>query len=282
MKLIETGSLPITDIQVGERVRPLDEAWAQGLAAMFQQSGMQNAVILMRVDNACWLVAGRHRVRAYEINGWSDIPAKIYEPETGNPMAELELAEIDENLGRNELNILDRAASITRRQAVLKTLHGETRGRPSEKTANFAGISIAGEIAAKLKLSKRTIEAATSMFNGLSSQTRRRVTGTWLADNHVQLRDLSRLDADQQERTLNLMLGDEPKAKRVIDAVCIIEKRPKPQKNSREAQVAKIIKIYTSLDAAGRRQALLLLRDMGVRITGEAVKTGTSRKTREA
>lgn len=281
MKLVETGSFPIAEIEVGQRVRALDEAWSQGLAEMFKQSPMQNAIVLMRVGNSHRLVAGRHRLRAYEINGWSDIPAMVYEASTGDVFAEIELAEIDENLGRNELNILDRAASITRRQALLRDLFGETRGRPSEKTAKFAGISITGEVAAKLNLSKRTIEAATSMFNGLSESTRARVAGTWLADNHVQLRDLSKLPPDQQARALDLILGDEPKAKRVFDAVCIIEQRPKPAKNTREAHVAKIIKLYAGLDQTGRRHALLLLKDMGVRITDDGVKAGSTKPARE-
>jgi len=270
MKLVETGSLPIDMIQVGKRVRQLDEAWAQGLAAMFQQSPMQNPVQLMKVGNELRLVAGRHRLRAYQINGWTDIPAKVYEPETDNPEAELELAEIDENLGRNELNVLDRAASIAKRQQLLKTLHGEQRGgdRKSEKikAAKFAGLIINAEIASQLDLSERTIRAAVEMWNGLSAASRKRVSGTWLAGNHVQLKQISELDAEQQHKVLDLILAEEPKARKVADAVCILEKRPKPATDHGK-MLAKLVKAWESAPAKVRKDFLAHLEGQGWSIT---------------
>lgn len=253
MKLVETGSIPLSDIQIGDRERQLDESHAQGFAAMFQQSPMQNPIQLMQIGNTLRLIAGRHRMRAYEINGWNDIPAAIYKPSSDKPEDELKLAEIDENLGRNGLSILDRAAAITRRQVILKRLYGETRGRPSEKTAKFAGISISAEVAAKMNLSDRTIRAAVEMFNGLSAASRRRVTGTRLADNHVQLRQLSQLDAEHQHKALDLILAEEPKARNVNDAVCIIEKRPKA-KTDNAKQLARLQKQYLSASKPVQRE----------------------------
>lgn len=281
MKLFETGSFPIADIDVGKRLRMVDDDWAKGLAATIEATGLQHPVQVMKIGNSHRLIAGAHRIRAFQLLGRTDIEAKVYEPETDQPELELRRAEIVENIGRRDLSALDRAAHIAELAEIERSLVGETRGRKKkEETVSF--FSLSGEVASKMGLSDRTIRADLELHRGLSAATRKRVAGTWLAEQRNQLRDLSRLEPEQQSKALDLMLAEEPKAKRVADAVCIIEKRPKAEKNTRDGQVAKIVKIYADLDSTGRKHALLQLQQMGVRITDDAVKTGASKKAREA
>ncbi len=198
---------------------------------MIAETGLQHPIQVLKTGNSTRLVAGAHRLRAFPILGRADIPAMVYEPETDKPELELRLAEIVENVGRRELSAIDRAASIVELQRVYRDLHGERRGGDRKsgksKAQSLHFWSIGDNIAAKMNLSKRTIFAAAEMYEGLSPASRARVAGSPYAENHVQLRDLSKLDASQQAKALDLMLGEAPKAKRVADALAIIEKRPK-------------------------------------------------------
>ncbi len=266
MKLIETGSFPVDQIEVGDRLRAIDESWAQGLAATIEAVGLQHPVQLLKMGNQFRLVAGAHRVRAFQLLGRTEIPASIYEPETDQPELELRRSEIVENIGRRELSALDRAAHIAELVNIEKQLSGERRGgdRKTEKSKaqQLRFWSVSEDVAVKMGLSSRTIEADFELFRKLSSPTRKRVAGTWLADARNQLRDLAKLDAAQQAKALDLMLGEEPKARRVADAICIIEKRPKA-KPGNEQLLAKLTKAWLSAPKKVQRDFLEFLRSQG-------------------
>ena len=261
MKLVETGSFPIAAIEVGQRLRGIDEGWAKGLAATIEATGLQNPVQLLKVGDAHRLVAGAHRLRAFQLLGRDEIPAAIYETETDQPELELRRSEIVENIARRELSALDRAAHVAELAAIEKELAGETRGRKKkEETVSF--FSISDEVASKMGLSDRTIRADLELYKGLSAATRKRVAGTFLADARNQLRDLARLDADRQHQALDLMLGEEPQAKKVSDALCIIEKRPKA-KTDNDKLLRDLTKRWLSAPKKVKTQFLEFLREQG-------------------
>lgn len=266
MKLVETGSFPIADIEIGNRLRNIDEDWAKGLAATIEATGLQNPVQLLKVGNLFRLVAGAHRLRAFQILGRADIPAAIHEPQTDRPELELRESEIIENIGRRELSALDRAAHIAELATIQKELSGERRGgdRKSEKSKvqQLQFWSLGEEVASKMGLSQRTIFADLELYSGLSADTRRRVAGTWLADARNQLRELARLDADKQDAALNLILGEEPKARKVSDALCIIEKRPKARTDN-EKIYRDLTKLWLSAPKKVKTQFLEFLREQG-------------------
>lgn len=266
MKLIETGSFPIAEIEIGQRLRGIDEDWAQGLAAMIEATGLQHPVQLLKVGNEVRLVAGAHRIRAFQLLGRTDIPAAIHEPDTDKPELELRRSEIVENIGRRELSALDRAAHIAELAAIEKELAGERRGgdKKSEKSKvqQLHFWNLGDEVASKMGLSKRTVFADLELHNGLSAATRKRVASTWLADARNQLRDLAKLDATHQAKALDLMLGEEPKAKKVSDALCIIEKRPKA-KPGNEQLFVKLKKAWLSSPKKVQRDFLEFLREQG-------------------
>ena len=261
MKLIETGSFPIADIDVGNRLRAIDDDWARGLASTIEAAGLQHPISVLKIGNGFRLVAGGHRLRAFQMLGRGDIPANIFEPDTDQPELELRRSEIVENIGRRELSALDRAAHIAELAAIEKALAGETRGRKKkEETISF--FSISDEVASKMGLSGRTIRADLELHGKLSAVSRKRVAGTWMADARNQLRDLAKLDAAHQAKALDLMLGDEPKAKKVADAICIIEKRPKA-KPGNEQLLAKLTKVWLSSPKKVQRDFLEFLREQG-------------------
>src|ERR1700722_12733632 len=91
--------VPMRSIVIGENRRELKNI--AELAASIEQLGLINPIT---VSENMMLIAGYHRFTACTQLGWTDIPVNII-PLSG---LDLELAEIDENLIRNDLTVLGR------------------------------------------------------------------------------------------------------------------------------------------------------------------------------
>ncbi len=134
-------SLPVqlAQIRVADRLRlALDEATVATIAGSMAELGLQSPVLLRpwraagaegsdawgREDAGLFaLVAGAHRLEAARRLGWAHIEALIVE---GTP-DEVRLIEIDENLARAELTVLDRARFLATRKRIYLRLHPERR-----------------------------------------------------------------------------------------------------------------------------------------------------------
>lgn len=123
--------IPIDRIEVGTHRRPL--RGVKELAASIEEVGLLNP-ITVRMDGPCnyRLVAGYHRLEACKAIGWLEIDATIVDLND----LEAELAEIDENLVRQDLTVPQRIAEGLRRKDVWEAIYPETkRGGDRTKTA---------------------------------------------------------------------------------------------------------------------------------------------------
>lgn len=110
----------ISEIQVKEGRRKINEGRVTEIAHSISEVGLINPITLTQ-DYA--LVAGAHRLEACKRLGWQAIEATIIEA-TGL-MAEL--AEIDENLMRNDLTEMERSMQIARRKRIYDELYPHTK-----------------------------------------------------------------------------------------------------------------------------------------------------------
>lgn len=110
--------VPISEIVVGERKRSLGDVTP--LAESIAELGLLQPIVITEDRR---LVAGMHRLEACRKLGWQEIDARIVQADD----MRAELAEIDENLVRNELTALERAEQLARRKAIYEALHPETR-----------------------------------------------------------------------------------------------------------------------------------------------------------
>lgn len=107
--------ISIGSINVTENRRAVDYTKVREIAESMSQVGLINAISVRRVGDEIVLVAGKHRLEAAKSLGWDKVEATVLElDELGS-----ELAEIDENLMRNELHYMDRGNSIKRRDELL-------------------------------------------------------------------------------------------------------------------------------------------------------------------
>ncbi|RXT52927.1 hypothetical protein B6S44_19500 [Bosea sp. Tri-44] len=194
----------LADIDTSGRLRPVDEAHAQLIAASMNE-GRQIQPVVLRVHPAGsgWkLVVGGHRHRAGEINGWDEIDAVAIECSDDQARQ----IEIDENLARKELTALERAQFLAERKRVYEALHPQTahgKARKSKrnegKVANFATfLSFAKEAAKQTDLAPRTIRLSIELAGKLSPDAVALIRGTKIADNQAQLQALAALDGEQQ------------------------------------------------------------------------------------
>lgn len=194
----------VAAIDASGRLRPVDEAHAQLIAASMNESTLIQPVVV-RTDssgNGLKLVAGGHRLRAAAILGWDEIPAILIEATDD----EARQIEIDENLARKELTILERAEFLAERKRVYETLHPETaHGKAKKpktekaKVANLATFSRFSKDAAKSTgLGERTIRRSVELAGKLSLAAITAIRGTKVADNQSELQALAELEPEQQ------------------------------------------------------------------------------------
>lgn len=107
----------ISSVIVGERKRETGDI--SSLAQSINELGLLNPITILRNGS---LVAGCHRLEACKSLGWKEIEATIVDLD---PLI-AELAEIDENLIRNELHWFDRDKQLARRKEIYEALHPET------------------------------------------------------------------------------------------------------------------------------------------------------------
>lgn len=82
------------------------------------------------------LIAGLHRITACKLLGWKDIEVNVVDYDS-NLLSEL--AEIDENLIRNELTVLDKSIQTNRRKEIYEILHPETKHGGDRKSSCQVG-----------------------------------------------------------------------------------------------------------------------------------------------
>jgi len=151
----------ISDIIVKDRKREASNITA--LAESIQEIGLINPITI-RPDGT--LNTGLNRLKACQSLGWQEIEVNISELDDLNA----ELAEIDENLIRNELHWADRDKQLKRRKEIYELKHPETKkGNSIEKTLikareevernDFASLpSFAQDTANKTGYTNRSVE----------------------------------------------------------------------------------------------------------------------------
>lgn len=273
MRLIETGSFPISEIDFGDRIRDVNPAKAAIIAETLKIGGVARGDRLLqpigiaRIGSRHKLIFGAHRIAGHQLAGLEDIQTKIYECETDQPDLEMRLYECIENIGREELCALDRAGHLAELKRVYEKLYPDSRrgvaGGKKRQNSATAIFAVADEIAAKAGLSERTFFAAVAMWNGLTPETRKTVKGTWLADHQSQLSALAKIEAKKQSKVLSLVLppkeGTEPKAASVLDAISIIDNNVNP-KAPNEAAFAALVKAWHKAPRKAQKQFVDYLR----------------------
>lgn len=212
--MIETKR--ITDITINHR-RPVARATVAQLCDSIQQVGLLNPIT---VTECGVLVAGLHRLEACRELGWAEIKCNVIRED------EAELAEIDENLIRNELNTMERGELLARRKAIYEERNPETKAGTAGANASNAAqgrehaseiISFATDTAAKTGLSPRSVQQEVQIANKITPEVKDAIRETPLADKKTELLRLARMEPAQQMQTVQKIASGEIKSVKEAD-----------------------------------------------------------------
>ena len=197
MQIVET---PISDIKVRFRLRTPSEEKVQEIADSISQVGLINAVTL---DSDLNLIAGWHRLTAFKLLGKQTIPSIIKDSS-----AEFaELMEVDENLKRNELNHIEVAEHIVRREELMDSLGLTYQQGDNAHTRSDEKLTVQ-DLADGIGLSKWSYQQRKQLCR-INEEVRSMLTETPYAENLVDLIKLSSLSDEMQLDVCNLLITGE-------------------------------------------------------------------------
>ncbi len=255
MRSLALQVLPLELIDIGERLRAIDEGHALLIAENIQAIGRLRTPIEVRaMGDRYGLIAGGHRIRAAQLLGWREIEAFVYEATDD----EARLAEIDENLVRHDLNPLDRAVFLWERRAVYDRLHPETKkggDRRSEKSKrhDVALVGFSRETADKSGLTQRTIQRALSIAEALPADIRSMIAGTPLAHKQSELLALVKVPADQRATVVeHIRAGAAPT---VGAALAVVEGRRPDVETPEQRQLKRLMDAWFAAKSPSARRA---------------------------
>lgn len=202
-------TIPLADILVPTRLREVDENHALAIQTSIVQHGLLNPVTVRQTPNGkapYTLVAGAHRFRAMQLLDEAEIDTIVVKADALGAV----LLEIEENLFRNDLSVMDRAVFVQTYRDTWEQKHGKIK-RGGDQTVKFtvcpvdvlaeeAARGFARSCADRLGVSKNSVEKLQQIATNLPPAVRKSVAGTPIADNQSQLLKLAKLPPEQRDR----------------------------------------------------------------------------------
>lgn len=173
------------------RRRKLNPEKVQALAASIAEIGLLNP-ITVTPDHK--LVAGYHRLDAFRSLGRAEIP----HIEVPLNALEAELAEIDENLVRNNLTDLQEGELLERREEILAARGQRAPAHRPEKGDTVSPLKTTAQIASEAGISERGAQRRKQAARDIVPEAKDLIRETPVADCITQLVDLSKKEPDKQ------------------------------------------------------------------------------------
>lgn len=212
-----TRNVPISEIRVGQRKRKLDPERVAQLAESIGEVGLLNPITIS--PDKC-LRAGWHRLEACKRLGYVTIQAN----ELDGSDLHGELAEIDENLIRNDLTVLEQGEHLTRRDEILRQLGLRADSGDNRFTDRGDKLSplpkTTADVAAELGMDERTAQRRKQAAK-IAPEAREVLRDLPVADNQSELLKIAKLP-EQDQGMVARMISD-GQAKDVAQAVRTIK-----------------------------------------------------------
>lgn len=197
---MEIVKLRVDQIDAVGRIRPVDDDYARMIGVNMAQNGQSQPIVVRPAENdRYWVIDGAHRHRGAQL---AEPPMEtIHAIVRSMSDDEADLAEIDANLVRHDLNELDRCEFHFKRQQIWVRLHPEgakpKRGVNDDKfVVLMRTYSLA--TAEKLGVSQRTVQRLVERAKNISTEVKALLAGTPYANSGVTLETLAKLDSARQ------------------------------------------------------------------------------------
>ncbi|MDL2401287.1 ParB N-terminal domain-containing protein [Rhizobium mayense] len=248
----------IADIHIGERLRPIDQEYAEAIAASMAEMGQISPIMIRKTPaknkgtTPYTLVAGGYRTTAAKLLGWTEIDAIVVAAD----QVDAQLLEISENLYRNELNALDRAIFVMKYRELWEEKHGKIKSGRPEKQGNdcpvfSSGRELSERVQERLGIGERTYKYVTQIGQKLDPTLRQAVRGTGAETDQSLLLKLAKLSRDEQVKVA-AALRENPDVKPVLQWL----KGPQPAVDLQDEIFSKVITLLEKADDATLRRVL--------------------------
>jgi len=182
------------------------------LAASIREVGLLHPITVTPERR---LLAGLHRLAACRRLGWRMIDAVVVDVDE----LRTELVELDENLQRLDLTVLERGESLARRKQIHELLHPETKANVAgahgsnraqgRDAAEIRSAAFASGAAARLGVTPRSVRMEIQIANALTSDVKEALRGTAIADSKVDLLQLARAEPEEQRSAARMLVSGE-------------------------------------------------------------------------
>ena len=183
----------ISEIIITNRKRTIKTEYVKQLAESIHEIGLLNPITL---SSDYKLLSGLHRLEAIKLLGMETIECHVMV--SGGILYE-ELIEIDENLIRNDLVVLERGEQLKRRKEIYEELYPETK-QGGDRGNQYTGgkerqteiISFSQDTADKLGVDQRTIRQEIQIARDIDDSVKDIIRDTKIADNKTELLQIAR------------------------------------------------------------------------------------------
>ena len=212
------GKQSLRTIKVGDRLRPLDHDKVAELAESICRQGLLQPIVITQDGD---LVAGHHRLEAARSLGWEEIEVvRISDDRFAL------LAEIEENLVRSDLSVLEQGEHLLARdqELVRLGLRAQVGDNQHGGPAPGAGPMTTSDIGDQVGLSARSVRERVQIARAIPEEIRDLIRGTPVANRTKALLDLARVRNKGQLPELARLLVD-GRAKTVLAARGLLRHR---------------------------------------------------------
>lgn len=199
----------ISEIKIGDNRRAVNPEKVKELSESIKEIGLLNPII---VDQNKVLIAGAHRIEAFQLLGRENIPANI----VNLVGLKVELAEIDENIMRNEVHFIDRCDYVKRRKEIYEKMYPETKNGGDRRSENFRtsvcrseNKAFTEDTANKTGISIRTVQRDLERAEKLTPETKETIK-TYNIGKMESL-DLANMKPEQQKQVTEKIASGEAK-----------------------------------------------------------------------
>ena len=183
--------ITINQIHVDANRRPIKNEKVTQLKESIKANGLLNPIT---IDKQLNLIAGLHRLTAYKQLGIKKIECHIVDYQSNE---QARLAEIDENLIRNELEALERAELWLERDILLT--HMGLKAKSGDNQYTLGGSETISppvktnlEFAQEIGYSKRTLQHGKQIAKDIAPEVKQIIKGTAIANSPTKLLQVAR------------------------------------------------------------------------------------------
>ena len=189
--------IPVAKVKVAVRLRNTSEEKVAELISSINGIGLLHPITVSKRENHYLLLSGHHRLAAAKELGWKNIPATIKE---AHPLIE-QLVEVEENLVRSDLNAIQIAEHIIKREELLNEL-GQ-RAKTGDNRWHKKGLT-STDLAKSMGVTRRTYLYKKSVAN-LHPEVKDLLGETEFANNMTDMVLLAKQTDDVQLEVANIL-----------------------------------------------------------------------------